>query len=287
MIYNTRNKEELSYLDPIAKDIADRVYKEWETNGEEVLITDAYRSNDEQDALYAKGRTEPGPVVTNASGGYSLHNYGVAIDIVPITPNGEADWSDYDSFERLANVAKKHGMEWGGDWTSFPDAPHLQYTQGHDVTYFLNGGTLSPSEEPSKSAWGIVRYLSTSARIRRLRRAIQRSKGLKKKMLQNQLERLLRSLKLGYTFLKFPPIIMEVTGTAIQVAFILGFTNLIGRLIKEDKRDALLPFVAVLLGLVAVYAPNYIPEQWELISQGVALGGTVTGMYPVVKSLKR
>ena len=36
----------------------------------------------EQDALYAQGRTKGGLKVTNAKGGQSYHNYGLAIDIV-------------------------------------------------------------------------------------------------------------------------------------------------------------------------------------------------------------
>lgn len=35
---------------------------------------------EEQDALYAQGRTTPGPIVTAASGGLSFHNYGLASD---------------------------------------------------------------------------------------------------------------------------------------------------------------------------------------------------------------
>ncbi len=35
----------------------------------------------EQDALYARRRTAPGPRVTNARGGYSNHNFGIAWDI--------------------------------------------------------------------------------------------------------------------------------------------------------------------------------------------------------------
>lgn len=38
------------------------------------------RSFEEQDELYAHGRTRPGPVVTQARGGLSFHNYGLATD---------------------------------------------------------------------------------------------------------------------------------------------------------------------------------------------------------------
>ena len=45
-----------------------------------------------QDALYAQGRTTPGAIVTNAKGGQSPHNYGLAVDVTLLTPRG-ADWN--------------------------------------------------------------------------------------------------------------------------------------------------------------------------------------------------
>lgn len=50
-----------------------------------------FRSGAVQDALYAQGRTTPGPIVTNAKGGQSAHNYGLAIDVYPII-NGQLDY---------------------------------------------------------------------------------------------------------------------------------------------------------------------------------------------------
>jgi len=43
------------------------------------------RTYEEQDALYAQGRTAPGPKVTNAPGGHSNHNFGLAFDMVFLT----------------------------------------------------------------------------------------------------------------------------------------------------------------------------------------------------------
>ncbi|HRQ87223.1 MAG TPA: M15 family metallopeptidase [Bacteroidia bacterium] len=90
----------------------------------------------EQDALYAKGRTAPGPVVTNASGGYSNHNFGIAGDY------GVFAGGRYLDAEQPALASRIHKavaewvrtnllmIEWGGDWTSFRDEPHYQYRTG-------------------------------------------------------------------------------------------------------------------------------------------------------------
>lgn len=100
----------------------------------------------EQDALYAQGRTKPGAKVTNAKGGQSYHNYGLAIDIVLLVDkdkNGSfesASWdtkSDFDGdaksdWQEVVAIFKRHGYEWGGDW-KFTDMPHFQKTLGKSI----------------------------------------------------------------------------------------------------------------------------------------------------------
>ena len=100
----------------------------------------------EQDALFAQGRTKPGKRVTNARGGQSYHNYGLAIDIVLLLDrdkNGTfetASWdlkSDFDGDKRadwmeVVQIFKRYGFEWGGDW-KFVDAPHFQKTFGKSI----------------------------------------------------------------------------------------------------------------------------------------------------------
>ena len=107
--------------------------------GYTVRITQAFRSKEEQDKLYAQGRTAPGQKVTNAKGGQSMHNFGLAIDFCLISPDGKkAIWDtnkDFDGDKKadwmeVVEEAKKLGFEWGGDWKSFKDYPHFQLTAG-------------------------------------------------------------------------------------------------------------------------------------------------------------
>jgi hypothetical protein len=103
--------------------------------GVPVLVTQGLRTWEEQDALYAKGRTKA-PIgkkyiVTNAKGGQSYHNFGLAIDIVILDSIGKADWdTGHPGWRTAADVGKSLGLEWGGDWTGFKDLPHFQYTRG-------------------------------------------------------------------------------------------------------------------------------------------------------------
>lgn len=52
--------------------------------GIKVILTWGYRSTEEQNKLYAKGRTAPGSMVTNACGGYSWHNFGLGAPVSTI-----------------------------------------------------------------------------------------------------------------------------------------------------------------------------------------------------------
>lgn len=90
-------------------------------------IGESFRTKEEQDALYAKGRTAPGNIVTNAKGSsYSSHHqWGTAFDIY--RNDGKGVYKDSDGFfEKVGKVGKSIGLEWGGDWKSPVDKPHFQ-----------------------------------------------------------------------------------------------------------------------------------------------------------------
>ncbi len=138
-------------LHPEVAEKADLVRQIAAEQGILIRYTDGYRSFEQQDAIYNQGRTDEGPVVTNARGGESYHNYGLAIDFVltdhygnahwsldrDVNGNGVSDWAD------VGNIAKSIGFSWGGDWASLPDYPHLQLDYGMtlgDLQYWYNQG---------------------------------------------------------------------------------------------------------------------------------------------------
>lgn len=116
--------------------------------GLRLRITQAFRTFAEQDALYAQGRTKPGAKVTNAKGGQSSHNYGLAIDIALLyDKNGdgifeEVSWDlkrdgDKDGVADWLEVTK-YLTERGwvnGFWTNGKhwDKPHFQYDYGMSI----------------------------------------------------------------------------------------------------------------------------------------------------------
>src|SRR6266568_3689055 len=46
-----------------------------------IKVISGTRTYPEQDALYEQGRSKPGKIVTNARGGHSNHNFGIAFDV--------------------------------------------------------------------------------------------------------------------------------------------------------------------------------------------------------------
>jgi len=96
----------------------------------DVLITSTYRDRESQDALYAQGRTKPGPRVTNAKGGQSYHNYRCAFDFVPLA-DGKAQWTNLALFDQCGQIGEALGLEWAGRWTGgFREYAHLQDSGG-------------------------------------------------------------------------------------------------------------------------------------------------------------
>lgn len=133
-LFRTNNYEGLL---PLVQRRAEVVVAEMKRLGHEVSIVEGYRSADRQNELYNQGRTTPGAVVTNAKAGESLHNYGVAVDLV----FKEEGYNASDTlWALLGEVGKKQGFDWGGDWEGFVDRPHLQLTQSYSLADFQKGG---------------------------------------------------------------------------------------------------------------------------------------------------
>lgn len=94
-------------------------------------------------------------IVTNARGGYSYHNYGLAIDFALLLPDGssvswdmsrDGDGDKVADWQEVVQEGKSLGFEWGGDWTSFKDYPHFQFTFG------LTLAALRAGQKPTETA---------------------------------------------------------------------------------------------------------------------------------------
>lgn len=100
-------------------------------------FTSTHRTNEEQHKLFLQR-----PKVTNADSGQSIHNYGLAFDIVLIV-NGKASWSVDSNWMLVAKFFKDKGFTWGGDFKSMYDAPHFEYNYGKTWKDFIKMETFT------------------------------------------------------------------------------------------------------------------------------------------------
>ena len=110
-----------------------------------IVWTQGLRTIEQQDALYAQGRTTAGPIVTNAKGGTSYHNYGLAADFA-VKKDGKLSWEDKvdvdadgePDYREVGEIGESLGLEWGGRWKK-PDLPHFQLTFGLSIAQLQAG----------------------------------------------------------------------------------------------------------------------------------------------------
>lgn len=136
---------------------AQKVVQQLFEAGKPYWVIEGCRSYERSDALYAQGRTAPGPIVSNARAGQSAHNFGIAVDVVLdgyIDRAGlQPDWRP-ESYIPLGPVVRANGLIWGGDWV-FKDRPHFQ------VPTFITAADMEPLRQAFaagglKSVWAYL-----------------------------------------------------------------------------------------------------------------------------------
>lgn len=115
--------------------------KEMDARKVDFLVTCTYRSNEEQTALFARGRTISGTtIVTNAKAGESAHNTtllgkpaAMAFDIA-VFENGKICWDVKDSdWHTAGEIGLIVGLDWAGVWKSFREYPHFQLPNWRNI----------------------------------------------------------------------------------------------------------------------------------------------------------
>jgi len=105
-----------------------------------------YRTPQEQHAIFLQR-----PRVTKADSWQSIHNYGLAFDIVLLydKDNNEtfetASWEVNKYWKQVATYFKSKGWEWGGDWKNFKDYPHFQKSYGctwQELKHLIDNGNI-------------------------------------------------------------------------------------------------------------------------------------------------
>jgi peptidoglycan L-alanyl-D-glutamate endopeptidase CwlK len=110
-------------------------------------ILSGTRTYAEQNKLFRQGRFgNPGKIVTNARGGFSNHNFGIAWDIGIFTEQG-GYLGDGPEYDQAARIGASERIDWGGNWKKIVDKPHYQLSLKIAIsemrTLFENGNPIA------------------------------------------------------------------------------------------------------------------------------------------------
>lgn len=141
-IFDERSDKIIKTLDPKAAPIFRKFIIEarqlvLDKYGCDYKLISGNRTYAEQNALYAQGRTKPGKRVTNAKGGQSNHNFGIAVDAGVFKDGKYLDGSSPRTaaavHKDVSKLINQYGLEWGGDWSSIVDLPHFEIDTGYTM----------------------------------------------------------------------------------------------------------------------------------------------------------
>jgi len=121
---DSRSEKHISTLWPEVRSMARALVHKAALAGIRIKVTSGLRTYAEQDALYARGRSRPGNIVTNVRGGYSSHNFGIAFDVAVF--EGNKYMPESIKYKAVGVLGADLGLEWGGNWKTIIDQPHFQ-----------------------------------------------------------------------------------------------------------------------------------------------------------------
>jgi peptidoglycan L-alanyl-D-glutamate endopeptidase CwlK len=119
-----RSEKAIATLLPQVQPYARALVKKAAQHGITIKVISALRTYAEQDELFAQGRTKPGRIVTNARGGFSNHNFGIAFDVGVF--EGASYLDESPKYKAVGALGMDMGLEWGGNWKTIVDEPHFQ-----------------------------------------------------------------------------------------------------------------------------------------------------------------
>jgi hypothetical protein len=126
---------DLRSLHPFFRDRIAMLVRNCKAKGIELAVVESYRTRVKQSEYYSMGRK-----YTRSTGGKSKHQYGLAVDLVPIVDSA-AVWDNISLWRKIGLEGEKLGLRWGGRWRSPYDPAHFEWSGGL-TTYQLAAGAL-------------------------------------------------------------------------------------------------------------------------------------------------
>jgi hypothetical protein len=121
---------DLEALHPYFRDKVEELIRICQKDGITLAIVETYRTPSKQAEYYAMGKK-----YTSTPGGKSRHQYGLAVDVVPIV-DSVAVWNNHRLWKKIGIVGERLGLRWGGRWKVLYDPGHFEWIGGlsrHDL----------------------------------------------------------------------------------------------------------------------------------------------------------
>ncbi|MBL0744217.1 M15 family metallopeptidase [Chryseolinea lacunae] len=120
-------------LHPFFRDKIKQLMAACRENGIELAVVESYRTHAKQNEYKTMGKK-----YTNSGAGRSKHQYGLAIDVVPIV-DSVAVWDNVALWKKVGVAGEKLGLRWGGRWRKPYDPGHFEWTGGLTSAHLTAG----------------------------------------------------------------------------------------------------------------------------------------------------
>jgi D-alanyl-D-alanine carboxypeptidase len=124
---------DLNALHPYFRDKITTLISLCKAKGIELAIVESYRTHSKQNEYQSMGKK-----YTRSGGGKSKHQYGLAVDVVPVI-DSVAQWDNTKLWRKVGVIGEQLGLRWGGRWKSLYDPGHFEWTGGLS-SYHLSMG---------------------------------------------------------------------------------------------------------------------------------------------------
>lgn len=111
---------EFHLLHPAFRNKIVKLFIEAKKEGIDLFISETYRTPERQNRFLRER-------VTKLNGGNSKHQYGLAVDLIPVI-NGESQANNKEVLKKVGIIGEKLGLTWGGRWRTLYDPVHFEWT---------------------------------------------------------------------------------------------------------------------------------------------------------------
>ncbi len=129
---------DLGALHPYFRDRIIELIRVCKSKGIELAVVETYRTHAKQHEYKTMGKK-----YTSSAAGRSKHQYGLAVDVVPIV-DSVAVWDNIALWRKVGVAGEKLGLRWGGRWRKPFDPGHFEWTGGLSSSD-LSAGVFPPT----------------------------------------------------------------------------------------------------------------------------------------------